>query len=286
MILPILLLAAFIVPVLAVSAVAWWSPLRVGERLAASAWAKRLQRGHRALIAELGPLATGIGLLLAGSAAIVAVCWPLGKVAAMLERPVDVPVLEWMQAQASPTSALTSVVTQLTKMGDLTSIAFLALAAAALFAVLWRRRWWWIPPIVLALPVVAEAVLQRVLALLVDRGHPPTALGTYPSGGTARIIALSGVLFFLALATWPGIRPRWRAIGWTAVGLLGALEAFTRFYLLQHWPTDLVGGWIFGELLLLVILAAVWPVARLRPALIDDDDDETGESARAPLTGH
>jgi membrane-associated phospholipid phosphatase len=68
--------------------------------------------------------------------------------------------------------------------------------------------------------------------------------------------------------------------------LLGALEAFTRFYLLQHWPTDLVGGWIFGELLLLVILAAVWPVGRLRPALIDDDDDETGESARAPLTGH
>jgi PAP2 superfamily len=262
-ILSIYLLIAFAIPVLVLAGLVWWDPIHLRERRIVTGLGRRLARACEALIAEIGPVPTAVGTLLAGLAAIVVILWPLGKFAKLIERQVDVPVFEWIRARMSPSDPFTGFVAQLTKIGDLNTIYVIAGAAAVLFALLWRRRRWWFPPILLAVAVVAEVALQRILRLVVDRGHPPTALATYPSGGTARVIAVFGVIFFLCLLTWPGIRRPWRAIGWTVVGLLGAVEGFTRYYLLQHWITDVVAGWIFGELLLFVVLVSAWPITRL-----------------------
>jgi len=41
------------------------------------------------------------------------------------------------------------------------------------------------------------------------------------------------------------------------LGLAAFVEGYTRIYLLKHWFTDVVGGWVYGSLLLLALPAAV-----------------------------
>ena len=43
------------------------------------------------------------------------------------------------------------------------------------------------------------------------------------------------------------------------LGVAAAMEGFSRIYLLKHWSSDVVGGWVFGVLLLGVIAAATGP---------------------------
>lgn len=260
MTLPLLMLLAFVMPVIVVGA-----PLviRAGRshpvttaQVGWNRWLTRLERARDALVTELGPTTAATLIGLAGLAAVVAICWPAGGIAASLEVAVDQPFFDWSQRLYDSHSGLASVAATVTQMGDLyPQIAFVA-GAAVLFAILWRRGRWWVPAVLLFGTLAAEVVLQKLLKVVVDRGHPPTALGTYPSGGSARVLAISGVLVFLVVLTWPQLSARKRALLWVAVALLTAVEGFTRMYLLQHWLSDLFGGWLFGLLLLLTALAA------------------------------
>jgi membrane-associated phospholipid phosphatase len=252
----LLITAAFAVPAAILGALLWWVPGGLYDRLMSSRWMRRVSRARDALIGELGSRVTAVATLLLGFSGIVVILWPLGLLAHALEGPIDLPAFAWIQARFSPDDPLTGLLTEVTKLGNLYESAIFTGAAALFFAVVWRRRQWGLPPLLLLVTLAAEVELQRVLRLVVDRGHPPTALATWPSGGTARIIAVLGVVFFLALLTWPGIGRQWRIAGFVTVGVLGAIEGYTRYYLLQHWLTDIVGGWIFGELLLVVMIVS------------------------------
>jgi membrane-associated phospholipid phosphatase len=103
--------------------------------------------------------------------------------------------------------------------------------------------------------LLVEKYQQSMLATIVDRGHPPTTLGTYPSGGCARLISIYGVILFLVLELTRAGR-RTRTLTWTLLWTAAFIEGYSRWYLNKHWVTDVLGGWFYGGLLLAVAVFA------------------------------
>jgi membrane-associated phospholipid phosphatase len=75
---------------------------------------------------------------------------------------------------------------------------------------------------------------------------------SFPSGH-----ATSSMIFYLALALLLVGRGRWRFVAPAAAILLSLLIGTSRVMLGVHWPSDVVGGWAFGLL---------WVLLTLRPA--------------------
>jgi membrane-associated phospholipid phosphatase len=240
-----------------VAAVAWlvWRRPRIwtaSRRLDAAV--QRLQAAGSAIVGPLGRPAAAIAILFAGVGATVAICWPLGRLARRFEPQIDVPLFRF--AQRGHAHYWDRINDGLTLMGNRPEIKAVCLVSAVVLAVLWRRRGWWIPPVVIGVAFFAEKFGQTVLAKVADRGHPPTTLGTYPSGGCARLIAIYGAILFLVLLTLPRATRAVRFAVWTLLSLAAFVEGYTRIYLLKHWFTDVIGGWIYGSLLLGVLVAA------------------------------
>jgi membrane-associated phospholipid phosphatase len=217
--------------------------------------ARRAHAARDALLRELGAPTAALGILLAGLAATVAVCWPLGRLAAHVEKAIDVPVFKWASRHAGH-HTWTDLNKALTLMGNRFEVKLVCLVSIVVLTVLWRRRVWWIPAVAIAASFGLEKYGQKLLSLVVHRGHPVTGAGTYPSGGCARLISIYGTILFLVVLRYPQISRRWRVALWTLLGTAAFVEGYTRFYLLKHWLTDIIGGWVFGSLLLFVLIAA------------------------------
>jgi membrane-associated phospholipid phosphatase len=222
---------------------------------------------------QLGRYGGAVAVLLASAAAAVVICWPFGRFARRYKPNIDAPFLRFTLRHVKAHGSWHHINEILTHMGDRPVTKIIGLAAAVVFAALWARRGWWIPPLVMAAALGFEKFGQSVLAKVVARQPTPNlkGLGTYPSGGCARLVVIYGIVFYLVLLTWPSIGRRWRVAGFTAVAILAWIEGYSRIYLIKHWGLDVVGGWLFGTLLLLALIAATScfkprPVAATEPA--------------------
>jgi membrane-associated phospholipid phosphatase len=226
-------------------------------------WFRPVAWSHR-LASRIGAIRATAIIVLAGAVFTFVACLPLGLLAKQLEPAVDRPVFQWIYPRAHH-AAFTSANELLTKMGNHSQVRVVCVVAALALAVAWRRRFF-VPVIVIATAFFLEKLGQSLLARIVDRGHPPTTLGTFPSGGCAKVVSLYGVIIFLVLASAPTLARRWRILMWTMLALAAWVEAFSRVYLSKHWLTDAVAGLVYGTFLLLVMVAATAAFTQYRPA--------------------
>lgn len=223
--------------------------------------ADRIHSTRDHLVADLGPVGAFAAFLCAGISVVMTLSWAVGRLVARLESPVDRPAFDWFQVHHSP--GLTSAMKLLTQVSNRPEYKVVTLAAAVVLAIAWWRRWW-VPILVLVAAFVLERYGRVFLGPLVHRGHPPTTQGTYPSGGCSRLVAIYGTIVYLGLLRCRASRPV-RITAWTCLALLAWVEGFSRVYLLKHWLTDAVGGWLFGTLVLLLMVGAARLLQTGRP---------------------
>jgi len=228
---------------------------RVPRRLAVVQ--ERVAPVVRLSVGDLGRVPTAVIVYLIGAAAIVVVGWPLGLLAHALQGSVDEPVFRWFEARR--VGWWSDVWLKLTNIGSPAITQEVTVVAAIVFAIVWarQRRAWWFPLIAVPLGYCLEKYTQILLQTVVHRGHPPTTHGTYPSGGCGRVLVVYGMVIFLAIAwLWPHSRRMWVA-GWGLVACLVSIQAYARIYNLEHWLTDVIGGIVFGAMLLLVMTSCL-----------------------------
>jgi membrane-associated phospholipid phosphatase len=234
---------------------------RLGPRFAGSRAAARTKLAVEGLIAAFARPGAAIVVVLAWSAAIIAVFWPIGLLAHSLENAVDWPVLTWVTSRRNP--GFEDFNWFYTYLGDRDPLKWVTVAGAVVFAVLWRRRFW-IPLVAILAQFPLEQYIQAIVSGMVDRGHPPTGLGSYPSGGIARIVMVFGTLALFAALTWQLGRRGHIALG-TVVLVLASYEGYSRIYTQKHWLTDVISGLIFGPALFLGFAVAVCVLAGRYP---------------------
>ncbi|MGR3757430.1 MAG: phosphatase PAP2 family protein [Tranquillimonas sp.] len=158
---------------------------------------------------------------------------------------------------------LITVFAWITAFGGWKVIVVILLAVTAALAALRRRG------LILALWATVIGNQITVTLLKIGFGRPRSGLGyfietsnSFPSGHAAASAAIWGLLFYIAWRT--------RLLSGLAAGLAAITVAFliglSRVYLVEHYVSDVVNGWLVGGLWLIVgISLAEWLRLRDRP---------------------
>jgi len=204
--------------------------------MTSSAWARRPAR-----------LA---GALAVGGTTTVLTSWAVGRLMQkdLIVRPSR-KVYEYIRSRRSPQVARRLEQT-ITGMGDYPVLVPFSVLVGGLVA--YERRDWRPLPLLVG-GLAAEVYLQKVLKVLVKGSKPPEQdsvgpPGDFPSGGAARTVIIFGLLAHLLSERWDSPAER-RAI-WSIVLAVIAAQGGSRLYLGRHWPEDVLGGWLFGWLIL------------------------------------
>lgn len=123
-------------------------------------------------------------------------------------------------------------------------------ALVALAWLVWRRRWMaaahWLAALVFGLSLTA------LLEAMIDMPRPDTAPDGFgfPSVAVTMTTIVFGFFAVLIARELPG---RTRVWPYLVAGAVTTVIAFARLYLGAHWPSDLVGGTLFGIAWLLAL---------------------------------
>jgi membrane-associated phospholipid phosphatase len=134
---------------------------------------------------------------------------------------------------------------------------------------------WFVAAIFLFVGTIVQFFLWGTYSLLVGRPRPSSPLvhvympepwPTFPSGHAVHAVVFYGFILYLTLSKpvsqW---RYRWLLIPLQLYAVLNILlVAYSRVYEGSHWVTDALGGYLFGALLLaLLIFLYRWTLDRL-----------------------
>lgn len=193
---------------------------------------------------------TGVLATLAlGGAATVGASWALGRLVQreQVTRPSR-RLYEYCRRHRS--AALSRRLDPVTSIGGYAVIGSFSVLVGGMLA--YERRDWKPLPLLVG-GLLSEVYLQKLLKRLV-KGTAPSAEssvgppGDYPSGGAARTMITFGLLAHLLTQRWSS--PAERRVIWSIVAALVLAQGGSRLYLGRHWPEDIVGGWLFGWLIL------------------------------------
>ncbi|MDX2545718.1 phosphatase PAP2 family protein [Streptomyces sp. WI04-05B] len=141
------------------------------------------------------------------------------------------------------------------------------LCAAVAVWLVWRHSAWGLA-LWLAVVCALGTVLQQALKAAVGRARPvwpdpvdSAHYAAFPSGHAMTATVVCGLLLWL-LHRYGAGRVVWRtAVTGSVISVLGA--GLTRIWLGVHWPSDVLGGWLLGAL---VVSLAVLAHERFEPA--------------------
>jgi membrane-associated phospholipid phosphatase len=251
----------YFIPLLAI--VVFGGLLALGRRTPAVAEGQRRRRRPPGLTARLEPafgrISGTILVLAAGTGLSIALIWPLGYWARNFDAQ-DHKVYNWVFPRAN-IHWLHSAMRVLTEMSNNRQTQVVAAFFMVALTIVWffhRRGLVVLAPAVLILTAYEiEHQIQHTLKLLAHRTGPvPAGLGSFPSGGCARLICVYGLILYLVLRRFNKTRSKIAIVGWTLLIAATYTEAYSRLYLGKHWISDIVGGLALGVVLLAVFIAA------------------------------
>jgi undecaprenyl-diphosphatase len=164
--------------------------------------------------------------------------------------PLDRSIYELVYAGHRP--MLIAIARTVTLFGDPTVLIAGGFAAAAW---LWWRGRSRLAGALLLIVLVGRALgeAQKYWIARVRPGVEPHLVivktSSFPSGH-----ATSSMIFYLTLALALTAGTRWHRIAAAAAVLLSLLIGISRVMLGVHWPSDVIGGWAFGMLWVLLTL--------------------------------
>jgi undecaprenyl-diphosphatase len=187
----------------------------------------------------------------------------LGVYSMVMGQPAwEAQLMRWQQAGSPP--PLRWLAEALTWAGNSTPSLLIAGSAVGLLLAARQRA--------LALLLVSAVALRGLSPLLKDlfeRPRPSPELvdvatqlsnPSFPSGHVLGATLLYGFLVYAAEVAIVNLRVR-RAVQAGCVGMV-CLMGYARMELGEHWPTDVVGGWLIG---LLLVSALAWLHRRTQP---------------------
>lgn len=164
--------------------------------------------------------------------------------------PLDRAIYEAIYAGGHP--ALVLVARVFTALGEPTVLIAAGLATAFL---LWRAGHRHLPWILIGITMIGR-LLSEAQKYWIARARPSiephlviVKTSSFPSGH-----ATSSMIFYLTMALALTIRTRWHRVAAAGAILLSFLIGTSRVMLGVHWPSDVVGGWAFGMLWVLLTL--------------------------------
>jgi len=164
--------------------------------------------------------------------------------------PLDRDIYQALYAGGRPALVVTARV--LTAFGEPT---VLVIASVLCGIWLWRTGRARLGLVLLAVTLVGRA-LAEAQKYWIARARPTlephlviVKTSSFPSGH-----ATSSMIFYLTLALVLTAGTRWHRVAALSAVLLSVLVGLSRVMLGVHWPSDVVGGWAFGMLWVLLTL--------------------------------
>lgn len=157
----------------------------------------------------------------------------------------------WIHAHAQPW--LDSAMSVITDGGHWLTLLFVTLAGMAFLYFRQRKR----EALLFLLAFVLSRIFDPLLKLVFQRARPelwevparPTSY-SFPSGHAFSSLIVYGTAAYLLAQLYP----QWRRLYWFVAALWVFLIGFSRVYLGVHWPSDVLGGFALGLVMIYALV--------------------------------